>query len=59
VRYGVRWRFQYNPGKCKVMIYGREKREEEKFVVGDEEIECVEKYKYLGVWFDRRLNIRR
>jgi len=54
VGYGQRWRFQYNPGKCKVMVYG--KGGEEKFDVGGVRIERVDRFKYLGVWFDENLN---
>jgi len=53
VEYGEEWRFRYNPGKCKVMVFGG--RNECEVRIRGEVLEVVSKFKYLGVVFDRRM----
>ena len=37
------------------MIVTGKKNSDEKWKIGDEEMEEVESFKYLGVWFDQRM----
>ena len=53
-RYAELWKFRFNARKSKVMVVGR-KNSGEKWKIGDEEMEEVESFKYLGVWFDQRM----
>ena len=52
-RYAEMWKFRFNARKSKVMVVG--KNSSEKLRIGDEEMEEVESFKYLGVWFDQRM----
>ena len=47
------WKFRFNARKSKVMVVG--KNSGEKWRIGDKEMEEVEPFKYLGVWFDQRM----
>ena len=52
--YVIRWRMTFNSRKSKIMVVG--KREGgTSWKVGEEIMEEVEEFKYLGVWFDRKL----
>ena len=53
-RYAEIWKFRFNARKSKVMVVGK-KNSGEKWKIGDEEMEEVESFKYLGVWFDQRM----
>ena len=55
-RYAVRWKFKYNIDKCKVMVFGGEEEDRRICLLDGKELEEVERYKYLGVIFDERLN---
>ena len=46
--YGRRWCLSYNPSKSKTMIFGK-LRDIKPLNMYEENLECVEKYKYLGV----------
>ena len=47
------WKFRFNVRKSKVMVVG--KNSDEKWRIGDEEMEEVDSFKYLGVWFEQRM----
>ena len=47
-RYAEMWKFRFNARKSKVMVVGK-KNSGEKWRIGDEEMEEVESFKYLGV----------
>ena len=52
--YVMRWRVKFNSRKNKVMVVG--KRESGgSWKIGVEIMEEVEEFKFLGVWFDRKL----
>ena len=52
--YGNRWRMKFSSKKSKIMLVG--KREGgTSLTIGEEAMEEVEEFKYLGVWFDRKL----
>ena len=53
-RYAEVWKFRFNARKSKVMVVEK-KNGGEKWRIGDEEMEEVESFKYLGVWFDQRM----
>ena len=53
-RYAELWKFRFNARKSKVMVVGK-KNSGGKWKIGDEEMEEVESFKYLGVWFDQRM----
>ena len=53
-RYAEVWKFRFNARKSKVMVVGK-KNGGEKWRIGDEEMEEVDSFKYLGVWFDQRM----
>ena len=51
-RYGHRWRFQVNPGKCGLLKFrhdGGKKLPTSELRLGDKIVQWVSKYKYLGV----------
>ena len=50
--YCDKWKLQINADKTKIIIFSKQKdRVENTFVIGDEEVEAVEEFKYLGVIF--------
>ena len=52
--YEIRWRMKFNSKKSKIVVVG--KREGgTSWKIGEEATEEVEEFKYLGVWFDRKL----
>ena len=52
--YAMRWRMKFNSRKSTIMLVG--KRESGmSWKIGEEIMEEVEEFKYLGVWFDRKL----
>ena len=52
----VQWGFRISIEKTKVMFFTRKKISQEfKIMVSGKELERVEIFKYLGVWFDKRL----
>lgn len=55
-QWGVQWGFRISIEKTKVMFFTRKKISQElKIMVSGKELERVEIFKYLGVWFDKRL----
>ena len=54
VEYRKRRRFQFNE-QSKVMVVSKRKRERRRWWLGAKEVEEMEAYKYLGVWFDVQL----
>ena len=55
--YRKRWRFQFNE-KSKVMVVSKRKKERRTWWLGAKEVEEMEAYKYLGVWFYVQLSGR-
>ena len=52
--YVSRWKMNFNSRKSKVNVVG--KRETGvSLKIGEEIVEVVEEFKYLGVWIDRKL----
>ena len=50
--YCDKWKLQINADKTKIVIFSKQKdRAENTFVIGAEEVEVVEEFKYLGVTF--------
>ena len=48
--YSRKWRFKFNEKMSKVMVIaGRQRREKQKWWLGDKEVEETEEFKYLGV----------
>lgn len=49
--YCTRWKLKINISKTKIIIFNKGKRKpsQDKFLINEQEIEVVEKYKYLGV----------
>ena len=53
--YLMRWRMNFNSRKSKIMVVGK-RVGGTSWKIGEEiMMEEVEEYKYLGVWFDRKL----
>ena len=51
-----KWRFKFNKKKSKVIVIaGRQKREKQKWWLGNKEVEETEEFKYLGVWMDAKM----
>ena len=56
-KYALKWRFVFNTKKCKVMVFnGRKAEGNVKALLDGDRLEVVKEYKYLGVWFDSKLN---
>ena len=55
--YRKRWSFQFNE-QSKVMVVSKRKRERRRWWLGAKEVEEMEAYKYLGVWFGVQLSGR-
>ena len=54
--YNRKWRFKFNEKKSRVMVItGRQKREKNKWWLGNKEVEETEDFKYLGVWMDAKI----
>ena len=52
--YAMRWRMKFNSRKSTIMVVG--KREGGmSWKIGKVIMEGVEEFKYLGVWFDRKI----
>ena len=53
--YCQRWKLNINIAKTKIIIFGGNKRLNSnfRFILDNEVIEIVDKYKYLGVWFSQ------
>ena len=49
------WRFTFNTKKCKVVVFNG-KSKIPKISLEDDSLELVKAYKYLGVWFDSKLD---
>ena len=52
--YAEKWKFRFNCGKSKVMVIGKYDRKCS-WCIGGGVLEVVESFKYLGLWFDRRM----
>ena len=50
--YANKWKFRFNVRKSKVLVVG-EKCDQGNLNINSKEMEEVESFKYLGVWFDR------
>ena len=59
-KYGKKYRFRFNSSKSQVMIFGSRKgnkqQKELKFRLGENELEIVEYYKYLGLLLDKNFS---
>ena len=53
--YAQAWKFAFNTKKCKIMVFNGRKKKPKIFLEG-ERLEIVNAYKYLGVWFDTKLD---
>ena len=51
--YVIRWRMKFNSRKSKILLVGKWEGETS-WKIGEEIMEDVE-FKYMGVWFDRKL----
>ena len=51
--YCQNWKLSINKSKTKVLIFSKGRRPNHSFKIGDDEIEIVSDYKYLGVLFGR------
>ena len=52
--YVMRWRMKFNSRKSKAMVVGKRKSGGS-CKIGEDIMEEVEEFKYLWVWFDRKL----
>ena len=52
--YGIRWRMKFSSKKSKIMLVGN-REGGTSWKIGEEAMEEVEEFKYLGVWFDKKL----
>ena len=52
--YGIRWRMKFSSKKSKIMLVGN-RQGGTSWKIGEEAMEEVEEFKYLGVWFDKKL----
>ena len=50
----MRWKMRFNSRKSKIMVVGKRKGRMI-WKIGEEIMEEVEEFKYLGVWLDRKL----
>jgi hypothetical protein len=54
------FRFKFNQEKSNIMIFGGKDKTiakictRQKFSLGNDELKVVSKYKYLGIWIDRK-----
>ena len=49
--YSKKYRFRFNQSKSNIMIFGR--KYNQKFRLGENELEAVDSYKYLGLLLDK------
>ena len=56
-RYSQKFRFRFNQDKSNVMIFGRRDKNQ-KFRLGESELQIVESYKYLGLVLDRKFSFK-
>ena len=54
-RYARKWNFAFNTKKCKVLVFNH-KGAQPTVTLDNDRLDVVREYKYLGVWFDERLN---
>ena len=52
--YVMRWRTKFNSRKSYIVVFGK-RRGGMSWKMGEEIMEAVEEFKYLRVWFDRKL----
>ena len=52
-QYSKKYRFRFNKDKSNVMIFGKRKIGEEKYRLGESELQRVGNYKYLGLMLDK------
>src|ERR1700722_6742460 len=55
-KYSTKFRFRFNREKSNVMIFGKKKRGEPKFYLGESELKVIQEYKYLGVVLDENFS---
>ena len=53
--FGVKWGFNFDPIKSKVMVIGKRLDKDKIWLLGDLEIKEVSAYKYLGIYISRSL----
>jgi len=54
--YSQKWRFRWNCAKSKVMCFGSRDAQKQRFFLGDQELEVVKSFKYLGVLLQANLS---
>ena len=57
--YCNQWKFNVNIAKTKVVIFGARKKPKVQFNIGNQEIEIVDSYKYIGVLFTQTCSFLR
>ena len=61
-RYSCKWRFEYQPSKCSVIVYNETKyeylRSDRKWLLGNSVIEEEESYRHLGVITNKYLKLK-
>lgn len=53
--HAIRWRYRYNPTKCKVMLFNPKTAHPVCIKLAGVTLERVDSYKYLGVWLTPKL----
>ncbi len=59
--YSCRWRYEYNPSKCAVIVFNESKRRYtqsiRKWKIGPHEVKETDKYTHLGIICDKYMNL--
>lgn len=56
--WGMEWGFKFSAEKSKVMLFSGKKNKDVKLKLYRNNLERVESFRFLGVWFDSRLTWR-
>ena len=54
-RHSHKWRYEYSPTKCKVLVVGQRSPHKARLRLCGQEMEVVEEFKYLGLWITSNL----
>ena len=57
-QYLLKWKLRLNLQKSKIVIFNRKADENDTFYFGDDIMEIVSKYKYLGLYIDNKIGMK-